>query len=444
MSVEAPARRTDAKITFDGTDISAEMRRYLISVSYTDSEEDEADDLQITLQDKEGLWMQDWMMKLILATQDKTEEKKELPETVYWGCTGETVRMLQELLMSAGYSLPAFGADGVFGGETYAAVFEFQKTFSNAPDGICGPNTWGALLGGADGSQGATIRAAFIRHNWITPGRDEVCGFGCFTLDSVGFSGPPSNAIIRATALNFNADIRQTEKSKSWENYTLSGIASEMTASVGMSLMFLADADPFYKREEQFKESNIAFLKRLCHAAGLSLKSYDNMLVIFDQAKQEAEPPQFTIQRRTELSEAHISPDYDYISWDLNAGKAETQYTSCRVSYNDPVKGCIEGIAKIEDYDETENKQQLEIAAKVESAGEAMTMAQKYLRLHNKFCQTAEFVVPGNPALAAGVTGMLKGWGGFDGKYIIRQAVHTLDDNGYTTAISLRKVLEGY
>ena len=39
---------------------------------------------------------------------------------------------------------------------------------------------------------------------------------------------------------------------------------------------------------------------------------------------------------------------------------------------------------------------------------------------------------------------MLKGWGGYDGKYIIKQAVHKLDGSGYTTQISLRMVLEGY
>jgi len=45
--------------------------------------------------------------------------------------------------------------------------------------------------------------------------------------------------------------------------------------------------------------------------------------------------------------------------------------------------------------------------------------------------------------LVAGVTVMLKGWGGWDGKYIVTKAVHTVGGSGYTTQISLRKVL-GY
>ena len=46
--------------------------------------------------------------------------------------------------------------------------------------------------------------------------------------------------------------------------------------------------------------------------------------------------------------------------------------------------------------------------------------------------------------MVASVTVELKGWGAFDGKYIITQAVHTVGGSGYTTQIKLRRVLEGY
>ena len=75
---------------------------------------------------------------------------------------------------------------------------------------------------------------------------------------------------------------------------------------------------------------------------------------------------------------------------------------------------------------------------------EAKALAEKQLRLHNKFTRTASFVLPGNTALVAGVTAMLEGWGGWDGKYIIKQARHTVDSSGYTTQIVVRRVLEGY
>ena len=77
--------------------------------------------------------------------------------------------------------------------------------------------------------------------------------------------------------------------------------------------------------------------------------------------------------------------------------------------------------------------------------GEAKALAEKKLRLHNKFTRTASFTLPGNTALVAGVTVMLEGWGGWDGKYIINQAKHTVDGSGgYTTQIVVRRALEGY
>ena len=130
----------------------------------------------------------------------------------------------------------------------------------------------------------------------------------------------------------------------------------------------------------------------------------------------------------------------------MDVGAADSQYSSCRVSYVDPATGkCIEATAKIEDYNaDAKNNQQLEVTAKVSNKDEAKTLAEKHLRLHNKYCKSATFTFPGNPALVAGVTVELKGWGAFDGKYIITQAKHTVDGSGYTVQIKLRRVLEGY
>jgi peptidoglycan hydrolase-like protein with peptidoglycan-binding domain len=37
------------------------------------------------------------------------------------------------------------GGDGIFGGQTEAAVRNFQRTHNIVPDGIVGPKTWTAL-----------------------------------------------------------------------------------------------------------------------------------------------------------------------------------------------------------------------------------------------------------------------------------------------------------
>lgn len=55
------ARRTVIRLTFEGVDISADINRNLLSMTYTDNEEDKTDDLQLSLDDREGVWLGNWL-----------------------------------------------------------------------------------------------------------------------------------------------------------------------------------------------------------------------------------------------------------------------------------------------------------------------------------------------------------------------------------------------
>lgn len=55
------ARRAVIRLTFEGADISTDINRNLLSLSYTDNEEDKTDDLQVSLDDREGVWLGNWL-----------------------------------------------------------------------------------------------------------------------------------------------------------------------------------------------------------------------------------------------------------------------------------------------------------------------------------------------------------------------------------------------
>lgn len=55
------ARRISAIIKYNNKDISVDISKYLKSISYTDNLSGEADDLQITLEDKAGIWQSTWI-----------------------------------------------------------------------------------------------------------------------------------------------------------------------------------------------------------------------------------------------------------------------------------------------------------------------------------------------------------------------------------------------
>lgn len=67
------------------------------------------------------------------------------------GSKGASVLLLQKLLKADGYT-GSNGAilalDGDFGGNTEAAVKEYQRKHTGlAVDGVCGPATWKSILG---------------------------------------------------------------------------------------------------------------------------------------------------------------------------------------------------------------------------------------------------------------------------------------------------------
>ena len=196
-------------------------------------------------------------------------------------------------------------------------------------------------------------------------------------------------------------------------------------------MQYEASANPSYDRVEQTRQSDIEFLRKLCQDAGISIKVTDGKLVLYDQAEYEAKAPVLTIEEGAKGGS---------IKYKLHSGSADTMYSKCRVRYMDPNTGkCIEGTAEDGDIS---GDQCLEIKAKVGSVGEAQALAKKHLRLHNKLAKTVTFTLPGDVGLVAGVTVQLKGFGGWDGKYIVTRAVHTVDGGGYTTQITIRKVLD--
>ena len=81
------------------------------------------------------------------------------------GSSGEDVRQLQKTLISLGYDLSRYGADGQFGSETEAAVRRLQAALGVSVDGMYGEKTHAALMsllereGTADGGDKSKAQA---------------------------------------------------------------------------------------------------------------------------------------------------------------------------------------------------------------------------------------------------------------------------------------------
>lgn len=411
MSNVNQARRTTAQVVFNGVDISVYVNSDLISLTYTDNEEDEADDLQIKVLDREKNWLQKWLDTLVSnaaigsdssldgsessnGTSDSgssgggssggsgeknykvtatsgvnvrtntTSKGKILGKLPYgtivtvnkfsdgWAqirYTGKTAWIKGENLKLVGSSGGGSGSTKKpLGGEKGGFNYDRNSDWSIGDEVIVtGPPQYSSYGLGEPGdpvtdwkgkisrlnlkpeipypihadwlgwfaenqvqrvngedkqpaekgaSRGLKISVAIVRENWNADGNDEVLDCGQFELDNVTVDGPPNTVTIKATSLSYTNAIRQTEKSKSWENVTLSQILEFITKKSGMGYMFISSKNPKYTRVEQYRQSDIAFLSRLCHNAGCSLKVTSNIVVIFDQAEFEQNPEIKTIR----------------------------------------------------------------------------------------------------------------------------------------------------
>ena len=76
----------------------------------------------------------------------ESNNKAQQKQTLRFGMKNNNVMILQQLLEQQGYDLGVWGADGHYGTATYTAVCKFQRDKGLTVDGVCGNQTWSALL----------------------------------------------------------------------------------------------------------------------------------------------------------------------------------------------------------------------------------------------------------------------------------------------------------
>lgn len=438
MSDRNRARRTEIKLEFKGVDISRDLEKYLQSMTYTDNEEDKTDDISITLDDRGSKWLTKWLNTKNATKTVQGSAKKDIavgdivqfkggPVYISSMAASPTVnrgasRCKVTIKNSNAHPLHLISEDG-------ARVYGWV----NAADVEGGEAGQPQQEKERKAFKGTEIHAVIIQKNPFSDGKDKVHDCGVFEIDSVDFSGPPDKLTIKATSIPYSSTLRQTDKTKVWENSTLKNIGAAIAANNGLQLMYISEYNPTYERKEQLNISDIVFLQSLCKGAGISLKVTSKTIVMFDAAEFEKKPEVKKLKKGKK----------NILSYKLSTSTTDTEYAKCTVSYTNPVtKEKIEA-SYTKPGGSGENAQELKIEEKVNSREEALTLAGKYLRAKNKGETTAQITVIGDVDYCAGITVRLYGYGEYDGKYIVETATHNLT-GGYTTDLKLRSCLEDY
>ena len=281
--------------------------------------------------------------------------------------------------------------------------------------------------------KGAAVQATITVRDWDSVGQQATLPCGIFKIDEIEFSGPPDKVTIKAVSAALTSGLREESKTKAWENYNMQGIASEVAEKHGLTLMYDGPAHAL-ARQDQREESDLAFVQRLAEERGMYCKVHDGKMVLFDGDGADAKKAGITIPRRGQGSPSSFS---------FKLSSSGTGYDKAEVSYADPQSGTTRtATVQQEAIVGPQDEKTMQLNQRVESAAEAARLGKGALRSANKQENEATLELMGNPALVAGRTVNLTGFGQFSGAWFIEKAEHKVSGNGgYSTSLTIRKTL---
>lgn len=426
------ARRVELRLEFQNVDVPESLASHLLTASYTDNEEDSADDFQMAYDDRErnmnGSWLD--VKPVIVKTTKQVKKTVTQNQTVnYVVKRGDTLWAIAARYLGSGTKYPQIAQEN--GIKNPNLIYPGQ-VFKITTGGTVTTTVTETKEETTVAAKPRLVTVSLVQRNWEDTGKTAVLDCGTFEIDSVDLSGPPMKTTLKGTSIPYTSTLRMMKKSRNWEKFTLKRIAQQIANEAGLKLLYESSNNLEYDKKEQVQQSDIRFLQDLCHAEGMALKITKMSVVIFDKEEYDAKPVVKTITYGSS----------DILSFRLATKLTDAAYTSCHVSYtNTDKKQTIE-------YTYTPDStvgtgQVLEINERVSNTAEAMRLAKKRLREKNAQEFTASFKMVGNVQLVAGIIVRLKGFQQFDKKYRVTSAKHNLT-GGYTTDIELVQVLEGY
>ncbi len=301
-------------------------------------------------------------------------------------------------------------------------------------------------------SKGMDVVARLECQNWFADGESLTLNCGSFRIDEVDLKGPPDIYSIKAVTSDLTSALRDTTKTRGWENTNLQEIANQVAGEHGLALHYDGPSHSM-KRQDQREEADLPFVHRIAKERGMECKIYDKKLILFDSQQQESKSSSITLTRK----------DSVVLQYSFSGKSSQTSYSKAEVKYTDTATGTThtataaaspaaastsersgstsrEFLAIFDEEESSEGGEKtLQLNERVESSAEAIRLADKRLHDANKKENKASLSCMGHPGLVAGITVQLADFGNFSGAYIIEKATHTLSGQGYTTNIELRK-----
>ena len=116
---------------------------------------------------------------------------------IKYGCEGNDVKLMQEMLLKLGYDLGSWGCDGDFGDCTELAMKAFQQDAKLDVDGECGPTTLIALEKAVEAHDGVKPTGKTVR----------ISGGNCYIRTAPNTDGKKLGVAHKGDELSFGGEV---------------------------------------------------------------------------------------------------------------------------------------------------------------------------------------------------------------------------------------------
>ena len=202
MSAKDMARRVELRLKFQNVKVPADINKYLSSLTFTDEDEDNADDLQLAFDDRERKWLGSWLevKPTFVKTTTTVQKQVEAANVVnYVVKKGDTLWAIAKKYLGSGTKYPQIASENniknpnliypgqVFkittGGTATQTVTETKETTKKVSD----PKL---------------ITATIVQKNWHDNGKDAVSAKYCFipghiaALQQLRYAPEPKRTVL--------------------------------------------------------------------------------------------------------------------------------------------------------------------------------------------------------------------------------------------------------
>lgn len=249
---------------------------------------------------------------------------------------------------------------------------------------------------------------------------------GTFEVDDIYLEMPPDRLTVRARSAFASKALKQAN-TVNYNNTSLREVCATIAGRHGLGFEFEGENVKF-DYIAQYRESDMAFLKRMAELCGFILKITDKKLVLYGLEIIEERGEVATLER-ADINRISI------VETSTNEIKAARS-----VSYHAWKNKVMETTEKSKNKPIAPDEQR--IYERLENTAQAMRFSKAGMRASD-FRRTIGYITArrGNNILIAGVNIRLKGYKSYDGLYFIESARHIMTGSAhYETEITVRKV----